>query len=90
MLGSYIWVKFFAEGGLTAAKIYDVIDCIIFLLMAFIMDQVNGPQYTVWANRKFVGKTTEEVAEHITHDRESFDCDRHEEMLNASIEVDSE
>ena len=37
--------------------------------MAFIMDQVNGPQYTVWANRKFVGKNKEEVAEHILHDR---------------------
>jgi hypothetical protein len=40
--------------------------------MAFIMDQVNGPQYTVWANRKFVGRNKEEVAQHILHDRESI------------------
>ena len=40
--------------------------------MAFIMDQVNGPQYTVWANRKFVGRNKEEVAQHILHDRDSI------------------
>ena len=40
--------------------------------MAFIMDQVNGPQYTVWANRKFVGRNKEEVAQHILHDRSTI------------------
>jgi hypothetical protein len=60
VLGSYIWL-FFANGNI-AYMVYDVIDCIIYLLMAFIMDQVNSPQYTVWANRKFVGKNKEEVA----------------------------
>ena len=54
-LGSYIWVKFFTNS-FTARKILNVINTIVYLLMAFIMDQVNGPQYTVWANRKFVGK----------------------------------
>ena len=39
--------------------------------VAFIMDQVNGPQYTVWANRKFVGKNKEEVEQHILADRKS-------------------
>ena len=33
--------------------------------MAFIMDQVNGPQYKVLTNMKFVGKNKEEVIEHI-------------------------
>jgi hypothetical protein len=31
---------------------------LIDILMAMIMDQCNSPQYTVWANRKFVGKNT--------------------------------
>jgi hypothetical protein len=71
MLGSYIWV-FFLSGSYTSYKIYHVIDCIVYLLMAFIMDQVNGPQYTVWANRKFVGRNKEEVAEHILRDRSTI------------------
>jgi hypothetical protein len=71
VLGSYIWVFFFTNNS-TAHKIYNVIDCIVYLLMAFIMDQVNGPQYTVWANRKFVGRNKEEVAEHILHDRSTI------------------
>jgi heme A synthase len=36
VLGSYIWL-FFANGN-AAYMVYDVIDCIIYLLMAFIMD----------------------------------------------------
>ena len=70
VLGSYIW-SYFATT-YTASKIYIVIDTLVYLLMALIMDQVNGPQYTVWANRKFVGRNKEEVAEHILHDRESI------------------
>jgi hypothetical protein len=70
-LGSYIWEKS-VPGSYTVWKIYITIDTLVYLLMAFIMDQVNGPQYTVWANRKFVGKNQEEVAEHILHDRSSI------------------
>jgi hypothetical protein len=33
---------------------------------------VNGPQYTVWANRKFVGRNKEEVAQYILYDRETI------------------
>jgi hypothetical protein len=71
VLGSYIYTIYFANG-FTAWKIYAVFDCIVYILMGFIMDQVNGTQYTVWANRKFVGRNKEEVAEHILHDRESI------------------
>ena len=71
VLGSYIWAYFFATT-YTAYKIYAVIDTLVYILMALIMDQVNGPQYTVWANRKFVGRNKEEVAEHILRDRESI------------------
>ncbi len=56
--------------------------------MAFIMDQVNGPQYTVWANRKFVGRNKEEVAEHILHDRSTIINDDEEPELNENL-VDS-
>jgi hypothetical protein len=55
VLVSYIWANFFAVS-YTAYKIYNVVDTLVFILMAFIMDQVNGPQYTVWANIKFVGR----------------------------------
>ena len=48
--------------------------------MAFIMDQVNGPQYTVWANRKFVGRNKEEVAQHILHDRSTIINDEEPEI----------
>jgi hypothetical protein len=41
-LGSYMWAFFFAES-YTSLKIYSVIDTLVFILMAFIMDQVNGP-----------------------------------------------
>jgi hypothetical protein len=78
-LSSYIWVKFFATT-YTANKIYALINTLVYLLMAFIMDQVNGPQYTVWANRKFVGRNKEEVAEHILHDRESIINEEPEEL----------
>ena len=37
VLGSYIWVDFFADS-YTAYKIYAVIDTLVFILMAFIMD----------------------------------------------------
>ena len=70
VLGSYIWV-FFATT-YTASKISAVIDTLVCILMALIMDQVNGPQYTVWANRKFVGRNKEEVAQHILHDRSTI------------------
>ena len=56
--------------------------------MAFTMDQVNGPQYTVWANRKFVGRNKEEVADHILHDRESINDVPNE--LSESLVADSE
>jgi hypothetical protein len=71
VLGSYIWRTFFSNS-YTSATIYSVIDTLIYLLMAFIMDQVNGPQYTVWANRKFVGRNKEEVAQHILLDRSTI------------------
>ena len=51
--------------------------------MALIMDQVNGPQYTVWANTKFVGRNKEEVAQHILNDRDSID----ENDLTVSINL---
>jgi magnesium-transporting ATPase (P-type) len=70
VLGSFIYSNYTTT--YTAWKIYDVIDTLVYLLMAYIMDQVNGPQYTVWANRKFVGRNKEEVAQHILHDRESI------------------
>jgi hypothetical protein len=70
ILGSYIYAVFFANS-YTSYKIYNVIDTIVYLLMACIMDQVNFPQYTVWANRKFVGRNKEEVAEYILKDRRS-------------------
>jgi hypothetical protein len=38
----------------------------------------------VWANRKFVGKNKEEVAEHILHDRESINKEPVENLLNHS------
>ena len=71
VLGSYIWLTFFFGGGNFSHKIYHTISTVVYLLMAFIMDQVNGPQYTVWANRKFVGKNKEEVEQHILADRTS-------------------
>jgi hypothetical protein len=37
MLGSYIWIKLF-HSGYTARKIYAVIDTLVYLLMAFILD----------------------------------------------------
>ena len=83
VFGSYLWANFFTNSTYTAYTIYSVINCIVYILMALIMDQVNGPQYTVWANRKFVGKNKEEVAEHILHDRESI----HEEDLTVSINL---
>jgi hypothetical protein len=86
VLGSYIWLFF--VNSYTAYKIYSLINTFVYLLMAFIMDQCNDPQYTVWANRKFVGRNKEEVEQYILNDRESFDCDRHEDMLNASSEED--
>jgi hypothetical protein len=43
VLGSYIWFSFFSGNGYIYAKIYSVIDTIVYILMAFIMDQVNGP-----------------------------------------------
>jgi hypothetical protein len=55
--------------------------------MAFIMDQVNGPQYTVWANRKFVGRNKEEVTEYILYDRESINEEAHE-LSNNQAECD--
>ena len=55
------------------------------------MNQVNGPQYTVWANRKFVGKNTEEVSEHILQDRDSINNDRHRELNESPTNIqDSE
>jgi hypothetical protein len=72
VFGSYLWANFFTNSTYTAYTIYSVINCIVYILMALIMDQVNGPQYTVWANRKFVGKNKEEVAEHILHDRSTI------------------
>jgi hypothetical protein len=71
VLGSYIWVYFFATS-YTAYKIYSVIDTLVYLLMALIMDQVNGPQYIVWANKKFVGKDTRAVSDYILNDRGSI------------------
>jgi uncharacterized PurR-regulated membrane protein YhhQ (DUF165 family) len=53
VLGSYIWGIF--TSNYTSAKINMIIDTLVFILMAFIMDQVNGPQNIVWANKKFVG-----------------------------------
>ena len=48
----------------------------IAFIIKFIMDQVNGPQvspqFKVWANKKFVGKSAEEVALYISHDRNSI------------------
>jgi hypothetical protein len=82
VLGSYIWT--FTESSFTSAKIFMVINCMICILMALIMDQVNGPQYTVWANRKFVGRNTEEVAQHILVDRESINDEPVENLLNCS------
>jgi hypothetical protein len=73
LLGSYIWFIFFAGTSYTSRKIYAVINTIVYTLMASIMYKVNGPQYTVWANRKFVGRNTEEVAQHILQSRESND-----------------
>jgi hypothetical protein len=58
MLGSYIWAAFFGRS-FTAAKIYAVIDCIVYLLMAFIMDQVNNSQYVVKDNYMFAGDNKE-------------------------------
>jgi hypothetical protein len=77
VLGSFIYSNYATT--YTAWKIYDVIDTLVYLLMACIMDQVNGPQYTVWANRKFVGRNKEEVAQHILHDTESIN-DRPDEV----------
>jgi hypothetical protein len=57
VLVSYIYAFFFADTWVSF-KIYAVIDTSVYLLMAFIMDQVNGPQHTVWANVKFVGENT--------------------------------
>jgi hypothetical protein len=54
ILGSYIYSIFFASG-YTSFKIYYVLNTMITLLMAFIMDQVNGSQYIVFSE-KFVGK----------------------------------
>ena len=85
VLGSYIWAVFFA-GSYTAYKIYAVIDTLVFILMAFIMDQVNGPQYTVWANRKFVGRNKEEVAEHILHDRSTIINDEEPEISDNLVD----
>ena len=90
MLGSYIHVDFFPGDFIKtakSAKIFSTLDTIVFLLMAFIMDQVNGPQYTVWANRKFVGKNKEEVEAYILYDRNTLDSEVPE--LNGT-EVDSE
>jgi hypothetical protein len=56
LLGSYLYAKLFPTASLTPYKALAAIDVCVYFLMAFIMDQVNGPQYTVWANRKFVGR----------------------------------
>jgi hypothetical protein len=71
VLGSFTYAELFPSN-INTFKVYNVINTIVTLLMAFIMDQVNGPQYTVWANRKFVGRNKEEVARHILHDRSSI------------------
>ena len=55
-------------------KINNVITIFVYCLLAYIMDQVNGPQYTVWANRKFVGKNTRAVSDYILEGRESINC----------------
>jgi hypothetical protein len=70
VLGSYIWAHYFALN-YTAYKIYGVVNTLCYILMAFIMDQVNGPQYIVWANKKFVGRDTREVSVYILHDKGS-------------------
>ena len=62
-------------------KIVIAINCVIILLMAYIMDKVNRPQYTVWANRKFVGRNTQEVSEYIGN---STVNEREIECLNQS------
>ena len=46
VLGSYIWAHYFALN-YTAYKIYGVVNTLCYILMAFIMDQVNGPQSSV-------------------------------------------
>jgi CDP-diglyceride synthetase len=38
MLGSYLWVRYFIGDGYTIWKIYEVINCVINFLMAYIMD----------------------------------------------------
>ena len=88
-LGSYIWATFFAST-YTAYTVYDVIGTIVYFLMAFIMDQVNSPQYTVWANRKFVGKNKEEVSQFILSDRESINEERFDELNASQIVEDSD
>jgi hypothetical protein len=57
--------------------------------MAYIMNQVNGPQYTVWANRKFVGKDTRAVSDYILEDRDTIN-EQHDEMLDVHQEEDFE
>jgi hypothetical protein len=57
MLGAYICANVFNSTHFF--MIYYVINTLEYLLIAFIMDQVNFPQFTVWANRKFVGKNKE-------------------------------
>jgi hypothetical protein len=41
---------------------------------------VNGPQYIVWANKKFVGRNKEEVAQHILVDRSTLLNEEPEEL----------
>ncbi len=90
VFGSYLWANFFTNSTYTAYTIYSVINCIVYILMALIMDQVNGPQYTVWANRKFVGKNKEEVAEHILHDRSTINEEEPEISENLVDSVEPE
>jgi hypothetical protein len=80
MLGSYIWYTFFFGTSYISYKTYAVTNTIVYLLMAFIMDQVNRPQYTVWANKKFVGKNKDEVAEYILHNSSTINEEPYELM----------